>query len=400
MEPDLKDKQTKQASRKNHDHLLPGRDPDEFIVVDVSHIPDKSSTRNKKLSVQKMSECILKALTPHFNVLSEIAFGKHEDMLLDPYMAEISCLILQRKIKISLGIFTRISEKSVQALGRCLQNVNRLSVDEELLLPQAVIILREHVERLANPQGLTINRKSVDTWLNEWKIHAGQPQDKVMQILQLLLGKIKTLIIADVMTYEIMEGLIPHLNVLDEVEFGENGNDINLDHYMERITQCILEREEEMSLVIRTKIDIPSLKHISSTFKNLKSLTIDEKYLPASTREWLREDVYRLVPIGHVLKVNGLDSAIWVQKWFFYDWKPEDVIYRNLFWLTYSEQTKAVGILIDMTDQILATIKPLLTGVLHEIQFGNPETGADINLDRNMPCLSQWILNRQRKASA
>nr|XP_026693246.1 uncharacterized protein LOC100182170 isoform X2 [Ciona intestinalis] len=387
---------TKQASRRKHDHLLPGRDPDEFIVMDVSHIPDKSSTRNKKLSVQKMSECILKALTPHFNVLSEITFGKHEDMFLDPYMAEISSLILQRKIKISLGIFTRISEKSVQALGRCLQNINRLSVDEQLLLPQAVIILREYVEKLAIPQELTINRKTVATWLNEWKIHAGHPQDKVLQILQLLLGKIKTLIIADVMTYEIMEGLIPHLNVLDEVEFGENGNNINLDQYMGRITQCILEREEEISLVIRTKIDIPSLRHISPTFKKLRSLTIDEKYLPASTRAHLREDVYRLVPIGHVLKVNGLDSAIWVQKWFIYDWKPEDIIYRSLMWLACSAQTKAVAILTNLTDQIMETLTPLVTGVLHEIQFGNPETGADINLDRNMVSLSQWIRNRQR----
>ncbi|XP_078494538.1 uncharacterized protein LOC101242059 isoform X3 [Ciona intestinalis] len=362
--------------------------------------PDYSKDKqNKKLSVRKMSECILKALTQHMNVLSEITFGKHEDMLLDPYMAEIASLILKRKRKISLGIFTRINEKSVQALGRCLQKINRLSVDEQLLLPQAVIILREYVEQLANPQGLTINGRSVATWLNEWKIHAGQPQDKVVQILHLLLGKIKTLIIAEVMTYEIMEGLIPHLNVLDEVEFGENGKDINLDCYMNRITQLILKRKEKISLVVRTKICTFNMKLIYFTYEKIKSLTIDEKYLSSSGRVMLHDDILRLPQDEsiQVLKVNGLDANIWAKKWFMYDWKPEDNQINTLFWLESCLQVKGVGVLIDMTDKIMETIAPILAEVLHEIQFGNAETGADINLDRYMVCVTTCMLQRKKK---
>uniref|UniRef100_H2XS00 Uncharacterized protein n=1 Tax=Ciona intestinalis TaxID=7719 RepID=H2XS00_CIOIN len=52
------------------------------------------------------------------------------------------------------------------------------------LSAQNRIILHEAVERLTNPQGLTVNRINGDRWPKYWELYEHQPDDDLMQILQ------------------------------------------------------------------------------------------------------------------------------------------------------------------------------------------------------------------------
>nr|XP_002121601.3 uncharacterized protein LOC100185370 [Ciona intestinalis] len=147
----------------------------------------------------------------------------------------------QTKIKALNHWDVPMTDSTTQALLPHLDVMDKLDSDEEKLSLKNRFILHEAVERLTNPQGLTVNRIKGDRWSKYWYLYIHQPDDDVMQILQLPLGKIKGLNIKDVrMTYSTTQALLPHLDVMDKLDLDEEKlsvrNCIILHEAVERLT--------------------------------------------------------------------------------------------------------------------------------------------------------------------
>nr|XP_026695724.1 uncharacterized protein LOC100182137 isoform X2 [Ciona intestinalis] len=149
----------------------------------------------------------------------------------------------------------KMTDSTTQALLPHLDVMDKLDLDEETLSAQNLIILHEAVKRLTNPQGLTVNGISGDHWEKHWKVYEDQLNDDVLQILKIRSGKIKVLEIKDVwMTDSMVQALLPHLDVMDELGLESRPNDMNLNLYMEDISRKIMDRQSK--IIIRLGIHL------------------------------------------------------------------------------------------------------------------------------------------------
>nr|XP_026695592.1 uncharacterized protein LOC108950780 [Ciona intestinalis] len=141
-----------------------------------------------------MTDSTTQALLPHLDVMDKLGLEYwFNDMNLNPYMEDISRKIMDRQNKIQVDINAPLDENATHGLARCLSNVSDLTIIEEELSLKNRIILHEAVDRLTNPQGLTVNRINGVRWSKYWGLDEDQPDDDVMQILQLPPGKVRTM---------------------------------------------------------------------------------------------------------------------------------------------------------------------------------------------------------------
>nr|XP_026695486.1 uncharacterized protein LOC104265956 isoform X2 [Ciona intestinalis] len=203
-----------------------------------------------------MTDSTTQALLPHLDVMDKLGLVSwSNDMNLNPYMENISRKIMDRQNKIQLDINAPLDESATHWLARCLSNVSHLTISEDKLSAQNCIILHEAVERLTNPQDLTVNDINGDRWSKYWGLHWNQP-DGVMQILHLPPGKIKRLSIFNAwMKDSTTQALLPHLDVMDKLSLGSVFNDMNLNPYMEDISRKIMDRQNKIQLDIVAPLD-------------------------------------------------------------------------------------------------------------------------------------------------
>ncbi|XP_078493167.1 uncharacterized protein LOC144748727 [Ciona intestinalis] len=260
------------------------------------------------------------------------------------------------KIKV-LDIWNvRMTDSTTQALLPHLDVMDKLGLDEGRLSAQNLIILHEAVERLTNPQGLTVNGINGDRWSKDWELYKDQPDDDVMQILQLPPGKIKVLDIWNVrMTDSTTQALLPHLNVMDKLDLDEEKlsaqnriilheaverltnpqgltvNDINGDRWPKHWELYEDQPDDDVMQILQLPLgkikvlDIWNVWMTDSTTQALlphlnvmDKLSLDEEKLSAQNLIILHEAVERLTnPQG--LKVNDMDGDQWLKKWKVYD---------------------------------------------------------------------------------
>ncbi|XP_078494374.1 NACHT, LRR and PYD domains-containing protein 14-like isoform X2 [Ciona intestinalis] len=243
----------------------------------------------------RMTDSTTQALLPHLDVMDKLGLESGSNyMNLNPYMEDISRKIMDRQNKIQLDISAPLDENATHWLARCLSNVSDLTIREEKLSAQNLIILHEAVERLTNPQGLTVNDINGDRWPKYWGLYKDQPDDDVMQILQFPLGKIKRLNIYDVrMTDSTTQALLPHLDVMDKLGLESWSNDMNLNPYMEDISRKIMDRQNK----IQIWMDGPAVEHVRPLFQcldKISKLCLDMKRLSSENNRLLEEAIQRL----------------------------------------------------------------------------------------------------------
>uniref|UniRef100_H2XQI9 Uncharacterized protein n=2 Tax=Ciona intestinalis TaxID=7719 RepID=H2XQI9_CIOIN len=210
-------------------------------------------------------------------------------------MEDISRKIMDRQNKIQLDISAPLDENATHWLAWCLSNVSDLEIDEEELSAQNRIILHEAVERLTNPQDLTVNDVNGDRWSKYWVLygdHLDQP-DNVMQILQLPLGKIEILNICVRMTDSTTQALLPHLDVMDKLGLVSVYNDMNLNPYIEDISRKIMDRQNK----IQIWMEGPAVKHVRPLFQcldKISKLYLGMKHLTSENNRLLEEAIQRL----------------------------------------------------------------------------------------------------------
>ncbi|XP_078489958.1 uncharacterized protein LOC108950550 isoform X2 [Ciona intestinalis] len=232
----------------------------------------------------------------------------------------------------------RMTDSTTQALLPHLGVLDKLDLDERKLAARNRIILHEAVERLTNPKGLKVNDMSGDRWSKYWKVFKDQPDDDVMQILQLLPGKIKILNIKDGwMTDSTTQALLPHLDVMDK-------------------------------------------------------LTLSEENISAQNCIILHEAVKRLTnPQG--LKVNRINGDQWSKYWGVYKDQPDDDVMRIL--QLPPGKIKGLNIWgVRMTDSMTQALLPHLD-VMDKL--GLVYRFYDMNLNLYMEDISRKIMERQHK---
>ncbi|XP_078490926.1 uncharacterized protein LOC144747060 [Ciona intestinalis] len=286
-----------------HDlNLTMGRGLDEASVETLFRGLHGSQAKIKRLNILNvwMTDSTTQALLPHLDVMDKLSLRSlshvmvsgsknpyMDHMNLNPYMEDISRKILDRQNKIQLDIKAPLDENATHWLARCLSNVSDLTISEGNLCAQNRIILHEAVERLTNPQGLTVNDINGDRWPKYWELYEDQPDDNVMQILQLPLGKIKVLRINSVrMTDSTTQALLPHLDVMDKLGLGSRSNGMNLNPYMEDISRKIMDRQNK----IQIWMDGPPVKHVRPLFQcldKISKLYLDMEYLTSDDRQLL-----------------------------------------------------------------------------------------------------------------
>nr|XP_026695209.1 uncharacterized protein LOC108950550 isoform X3 [Ciona intestinalis] len=203
----------------------------------------------------------------------------------------------------------RMTDSTTQALLPHLGVLDQLDLDERKLAARNRIILHEAVERLTNPKGLKVNDMSGDRWSKYWKVFKDQPDDDVMQILQLLPGKIKGLNIWGVrMTDSMTQALLPHLDVMDKLGLVYRFYDMNLNLYMEDISRKIMDRQHKIQIWVEDY----AVEHVRPLFQcldKISKLCLEWRYL--SWGDWclLKEAMQRLhSPQDFVLEANANTS--------------------------------------------------------------------------------------------
>nr|XP_018672314.1 uncharacterized protein LOC108950743 [Ciona intestinalis] len=187
-----------------------------------------------------------------------------------------------------------MTDSTTQALLPHLNVMDKLGLGEAKLSAQNCIILHEAVERLTNPQGLTVNDVNGDRWSKYWELYPNQPDDDEMQILQFPPGKIKGLNIEVRMTDSMTQALLSHLDVMDKLGLVSWPNDINLNPYMEDISRKIMDRQNKIQLVISAPLDENATHWLARCLSNVSDLTIIEWKLSAQNRIILHEAVEQL----------------------------------------------------------------------------------------------------------
>ncbi|XP_078488490.1 uncharacterized protein LOC108950780 [Ciona intestinalis] len=303
--------------------------PDDDVMQILQFPPGK--IKGLDISGVRMTDSTTQALLPHLDVMDKLRLvSLSNDINLNLYMEDISRKIMDRQNKIQLGIVAPLDENATHWLVRCLSNVSDLTINEEILSLQNLIILHEAVERLTNPQGLTVNRINGDRWSKYWVLHEYQPYDDVMQILQLPLGKIKELNIPGVrMTDSMTQALLPHLDVMDRLGLESEYNDMNLNLYMEDISRKIMDRQNKIQIYIHAPLDENATHWLACCLSNVNDLTITEWKLSAQKRIILHEAVERLTnPQG--LTVNDINGDRWSKYWELYWDQPYDDVMQIL----------------------------------------------------------------------
>ncbi|XP_078495383.1 NACHT, LRR and PYD domains-containing protein 3-like isoform X4 [Ciona intestinalis] len=200
----------------------------------------------------------------------------------------------QAKIKVLNIRGVWMTDSTTQALLPHLDVMDELYLDERKLSAQNRIILHEAVERLTNPQGLTVNRINGDRWSKYWELYGYQPDDDVMQILLLPPGKIKGLNIEDMrMTDSKTQALLPHLDVMDKLGLVSWFNDKNLNPYMEDISRKIMDRQNK----IQIWMEGPAVEHVRPLFQcldKISKLCLSMHYLTSDDHRLLEEAIQRL----------------------------------------------------------------------------------------------------------
>nr|XP_018672290.1 uncharacterized protein LOC104265956 isoform X1 [Ciona intestinalis] len=261
-----------------------------------------------------MTDSTTQALLPHLDVMDKLGLVSwSNDMNLNPYMENISRKIMDRQNKIQLDINAPLDESATHWLARCLSNVSHLTISEDKLSAQNCIILHEAVERLTNPQDLTVNDINGDRWSKYWGLHWNQP-DGVMQILHLPPGKIKRLSIFNAwMKDSTTQALLPHLDVMDKLSLGSVFNDMNLNPYMEDISRKIMDRQNK----IQIWMEGPAVKHVRPLFQcldKISKLYLDMRHLTSEDNRLLEEAIQRLhSPQDFVLEEIADADADWNQ---------------------------------------------------------------------------------------
>ncbi|XP_078490032.1 uncharacterized protein LOC144746773 [Ciona intestinalis] len=266
---------------------------------DVMQILQLPPGKIKELNIinVRMTDSTTQALLPHLDVMDKLGLVyRSNDINLNLYMEDISRKILDRQNKIQMDINAQLDKNATHWLARCHPNVSNLKINEEKLSVQCRIVLHEAVERLTNPQGLTVNGINGDRWSKYWKVYKDQPYDDVMQILQLPPGKIKVLNMRGVrMTDSTTQALLPHIDVMDKLGFvyGFKDMNLNLDLYMEDISRKILDRQNK----IQIWMDGPAVKHVRPLFQcldKISKLCLDMKHLTSDDLRLLEEAIQRL----------------------------------------------------------------------------------------------------------
>ncbi|XP_078489943.1 uncharacterized protein LOC100185370 [Ciona intestinalis] len=312
----------------------------------------------------------------------------------------------QAKIKVLNIDDMRMTDSTTQALLPHLNVMDKLDLDERKLSAKNRIVLHEAVERLTNPQGLTVNDFNDDRWPKYWELYEDQPDDDVMQILQLPLGKIKGLNIGGLrMTDSTTQALLPHLDVMDKLGLVSRYNDINLNLYMEDISRKIMDRQNKIQLDINTPLDDNATHWLARCLSNVSDLTINEEELSAQNRIILHEAVEGLTnPQG--LTVNRINGDRWPKDWELYRHQPDDDVMQILqlllgkikvlimFYVRMTDSTtQALLPHLDVMDKLDLDEKKLSAQnliILHEAveRLTNPQglTVNDINGDRWSKC--------------
>ncbi|XP_078486374.1 uncharacterized protein LOC108950222 [Ciona intestinalis] len=183
----------------------------------------------------------------------------------------------------------QMTDSTTEALLPHLDVINKLDLDEKKLSARNLIILHEAVERHTNPQSLTVNGINGDRWSKYWDVYKYQPDDDVMQILQLSHGKIKELNLNDVRMGNLTtQALLPHLDVMDKLRLISSSNDMNLNPYMEDISRKIMNRQNKIEISIIG----PATKHVRPMFRcldKISKLCISDVNLTSNDRHSLEE---------------------------------------------------------------------------------------------------------------
>nr|XP_026695372.1 uncharacterized protein LOC108950626 isoform X2 [Ciona intestinalis] len=211
-------------------HLSRMQDSTTQALLPHLDVMDKLDLDEEKLSLQNriiLHEAVERLTNPKGLTMKYI-YGDQIKALYEEYEYQPDDDVMQI-LQFPLGKIKKLNIEDVkmtdsmtQALLPHLDVMDKLDLDERKLSVENLIVLHEAVKQLANPKGLTVNDINGDRWSKYWKFSYDQPDNDVMQILQLSPGKIRVLDATNVeMTNSMTQALLPHLNVMDELYLNE-----------------------------------------------------------------------------------------------------------------------------------------------------------------------------------
>ncbi|XP_078491011.1 uncharacterized protein LOC144747105 [Ciona intestinalis] len=182
-----------------------------------------------------------------------------------------------------------------QAILPHLDVMDKLDYDEVNCSARNRFLLHEAVERLINPQGLTVNGNNGDRWSKYWDVYENEPDEYLMQVLQLPPGKIKELYLGDIKKSDsTTQALLPHIDVMDKLQFRYMPNNMNFNLYIEDISRKIMNRQNKIQIGIDAPLDKNATQWLSRCLSNVSVLGIIEKTLSVQNRIILHEAVEQL----------------------------------------------------------------------------------------------------------
>ncbi|XP_078490685.1 uncharacterized protein LOC144746954 [Ciona intestinalis] len=336
------------------------------------------------------------------------------------------------KIKSLEVLSLKITDSTTQALLPHLEAVNKLNLDERKISVKNRILLHEAVGQLTNPQSLTLDEMSGNHWSKYWKIYRDQPDDDVMQILQVSPGKIRGINLKYVkMTDSMIQALLPHLDQIDLLYLDEknlstqhllilheavgrrnnpqamtvNGITggrwstywkVHEKHRDEDVMQILQLPPGKVKELVFTDVEITDsmtqalLPHLDVAHK----LDLDEKKLSVENLIILHEAVEQ-IPNPQGLKVNGINGDQWSMYWEVHRQQPDQDVMKIL--QLSPGKIKVLDVKgRKMSDSTTQALLPHID-VMDKLDLVSESESNDMNPNPYMEDISRKIVNRHNK---